>query len=322
MMTCRLDQIFSITYGNKFDMNKMRREDGGIAFVGRRGTNQGVSDYVQKLPDVAPYPVGLLTVALGGAILASYVQQKPFYTAQNVAVLSPYDQEMPLSHRLYYASCIRHNEFRYLAFGREANRTLSTLLVPAEPPSWIDSLPEPGVGSLNVGSIFTASDIPSYIARSQASRVDEIFDVRYGHSLELNRQVKVVPPDGVDFVGRAARNNGVTARIALPSGVVPGEPGEITVALGGQGGAMASFVQQSKFVCGRDVAILTPKDSAMTLGEKLWWCLCLWTNHYRYGFGRQANRTLSSLLLPSEVPSFVQETIAAIVEASGQDSRQ
>jgi hypothetical protein len=93
MVTSRLDEIFSISYGNKFDMNKMQREGGDVAFVGRRGTNQGVSGFVPRLPDVPPYPAGLLTVALGGAILATYVQQKPFYTAQNVAVLRPRDED-------------------------------------------------------------------------------------------------------------------------------------------------------------------------------------------------------------------------------------
>ena len=121
--------MFYISYGNKFDMNKMNH-GGDIAFVGRRGMDQGVSGFVERLPDVDPYPPLLLTVALGGAVLASFVQQHPFYTAQNVAVLAPYDEDMPLRERLYYASCIKHNAFRYLAFGREANRTLSALLFP------------------------------------------------------------------------------------------------------------------------------------------------------------------------------------------------
>lgn len=283
----RLDELFSVSYGNKFDMNKMTLEGGDIAFVGRRGTNQGVSGFVKRLQGVEPYPPLLLTVALGGAVLASFVQQNPFYTGQNVAVLTPFDQDMPLLHRLYYASCIKHNEFRYLAFGREANRTLNTLLVPNEPPGWLNSIPEPGLASLNVGSLLKARDLPRPFSAAKAPCVGDLFNIRYGHSLELNRQVRVEPPEGVDFVGRAARNNGVTARVALPQGVEPGEPGEITVALGGQGGAMAAFVQQSEFICGRDVAILTAKDQAMTLAEKLWWCTCLWANHYRYGFGRK-----------------------------------
>jgi hypothetical protein len=136
-----------------------------------------------------------------------------------------------------------------------------------------------------------------------ATTVGELFDIRYGHSLELNKLTKVRAPDGIDFVGRAATNNGVSGRVLAPYGTEPGSPGEITVALSGQGGCMASFVQPSAFVTAYHVAILSPIDENMTLGEKLWWCTCIWANHYRYGFGRQANRTLAQLKLPN-LPDF------------------
>ncbi|GAA3294865.1 hypothetical protein ACFFON_12885 [Arthrobacter citreus] len=135
-------------------------------------------------------------------------------------------------------------------------------------------------------------------------RLDEIFDLRYGHSLELNALTKVTPPLGVNFASRAMRNNGITARVLTSA--VPGKAGEITVALGGNG-VLSSFVQPEPFVCGRDVMILSPKDPTMTLVEKLWWCRCIWENRYRFSYGRQANRTLGSLLVPTEIPQWVRE---------------
>jgi hypothetical protein len=136
--------------------------------------------------------------------------------------------------------------------------------------------------------------------------VAALFEVRYGHSLEMNRMRPESPPGGVNFVGRAARNNGVTGRVAVPAGVTPGQPGELTVALGGQGGALSTFVQPEPFVCGRDVAILRARDNEMPLPEKIWWARCVSANRYRYGFGRQANRSLPSLVLPDNVPDFVK----------------
>lgn len=133
-------------------------------------------------------------------------------------------------------------------------------------------------------------------------RLDEIFDLRYGHSLELNRLTQVQAPEGVNFASRAMGNNGITARVLTDA--IPGRPGEITVALGGNG-VLSSFVQPEPFVCGRDVMILTPKDPDMTLEEKLWYCACIWENRYRYSYGRQANRTLGSLLVPDEPPTWV-----------------
>ncbi|GFG51556.1 restriction endonuclease subunit S [Mycolicibacterium agri] len=135
-------------------------------------------------------------------------------------------------------------------------------------------------------------------------KLSDIFDLRYGHSLELNALRQVSPPDGINFVSRAMRNNGVTARVLVD--VEPGQPGEITVALGGNG-VLSSFVQPEPFVCGRDVMILAAKNPEMSTVEKLWWCRCIWENRYRFSYGRQANRTLGSLAVPDEVPAWVSE---------------
>lgn len=132
-------------------------------------------------------------------------------------------------------------------------------------------------------------------------RIDEIFDLRYGQSLELNALSQVDAPDGVNFVSRAMGNNGVTARVLPPSS--PAEAGEITVALSGNG-VLSSFVQPEPFVTGFHVMILTAKDPSMTLTEKLWWCRCIWENRYRYSYGRQANRTLASLMVPDRCPEW------------------
>lgn len=133
-------------------------------------------------------------------------------------------------------------------------------------------------------------------------RLDEIFDLRYGHSLELNALTRVAHPEGVNLVSRSLKNNGVSARVLTD--VEPGKPGELTVALGGN--VLATFVQPEAFVCGRDVMILTAKDPEMSLVEKLWWARCIWENRHRFSYGRQANRTLAALHLPETVPDWVR----------------
>lgn len=136
-----LEAVFAIERGNKLDLNKMERAgpaDGGVVFVGRSGQRGGFGGWVRPLADVAPYPAGLITVALGGSALASFVQARPFYTAQNIDVLVP-RAPMSLEEKLYYCLCIEANRFRYVPFGREANRTLRTLRVPARAsvPAWV-----------------------------------------------------------------------------------------------------------------------------------------------------------------------------------------
>lgn len=137
-------------------------------------------------------------------------------------------------------------------------------------------------------------------------KVKDLFQLDYGHSLELNRLEQSVSGDAVNFVGRAARNNGVTARVAYIPSLKPAAAGTISVALGGQGGAGVAFLQPMPFYCGRDVMVLTPKKP-MRDQEKLWWVMCITANRFRFGFGRQANRTLKDLDLPSpkDTPGWV-----------------
>jgi hypothetical protein len=137
--TVPLAELFVIEHGNKFDLNKMQpcRPGQGVAFVGRSGERNGIVGSVRRTA-AKPFPAGLITVALGGAALSSFVQPRPFYTAQNIDVLRP-RTKMSLDTKLYYCLCIEANRFRYSAFGREANRTLRALAVPplADVPSWV-----------------------------------------------------------------------------------------------------------------------------------------------------------------------------------------
>lgn len=136
-----LQLLFNIEHGNKFDLNKMQQcppNDDAVAFVGRSGEENGIVAFVQRLAGCDPYDRGLITVALGGAALSSFVQPRPFYTGQNIDVLRPL-VEMPFDVKLYYCLCIEANRFRYSTYGREANRTLKTLPVPKlkAVPAWL-----------------------------------------------------------------------------------------------------------------------------------------------------------------------------------------
>jgi len=140
-------------------------------------------------------------------------------------------------------------------------------------------------------------------------RINELFALDYGHSLELNRLERTTAPEALNFVGRAARNNGVTARVSPIPGMIPAAAGTISVALNGQGGAGVAFLQPSAYYSGFHVMILTPLKP-MTDQEKLWWVMCITANRFRFGFGRQANRTLKDLILPdvTERPDWTSTT--------------
>lgn len=139
------------------------------------------------------------------------------------------------------------------------------------------------------------------------AQVSDIFDIRYGHSLELNALAQTTPEKGVAFVSRKAGDNGISAYVEPIDDIEPGVAGEITCALSGNG-VLTTCLQETPFYTGYHVAILTPK-LVMSKAETLFYCLCIKSNRYRYSYGRQANKTLAELIVPSpkDVPSWVHK---------------
>lgn len=139
--------------------------------------------------------------------------------------------------------------------------------------------------------------------------INDLFTLQYGHSLELNRLEPSNANDAINYVSRSARNNGVTARVRPIPGLAPMPAGTISVALNGQGGAGVAFLQPYPYYTGFHIMVLTAKK-AMSEREKLWWVMCITANRFRFGFGRQANRTLKDLLLPEPeaIPEWVNAT--------------
>ena len=88
-------------------------------------------------------------------------------------------------------------------------------------------------------------------------------------------------------------------------GVTPQAPGTLSCA--GGGSVLETFVQIKPYYSGRDLYVLTPKTK-MSLAEKLYYCMCIKANAYKYSYGRQANKTLKNIELPGVVPDWVYST--------------
>lgn len=129
-----INTIFDISYGNKLDMCQMEEMSDGIPFITRTATNNGIGGYVKLVDFAKPYPAGCLTVALGGSIGSTFLQNKAFYTSQNVAVLQP-KQILSNEVLLFIATLIqKESNKRFIAFGRELNRHIKnnfTIKLPA-----------------------------------------------------------------------------------------------------------------------------------------------------------------------------------------------
>jgi len=289
----KLNELFDVTYGNKLDLNKMKhasRLDGGINFVGRSSQNHGVSGTVAPI-GVEPYEPGLITVALGGTkLLSSFVQEHPFYTAQNVAVLRP-KKPMSFSQKLFVCICIRHNRFRYSAFGREANRTLRELLVPdpVDAPTWIEGAEVDAIGDKALPRHAHAIALDTRLWKPFP--ISALFDLKKGRRLTKARMTKGDTP----FVGAIDGNNGVSAKVGQP----PIHEGN-TITVNYNGSVAEAFYQEHPFWASDDVNVLYPKF-LMTPAIAIFFTTIIRREKYRFNYGRKwhlERMTQSEIRLP------------------------
>ena len=124
-------------------------------------------------------------------------------------------------------------------------------------------------------------------------KVSDLFKISSGNGFELNSFA--LNSQGINFVARGSKDNGVVAKVNPIIGIPPFPAGAITVAASGS--VMESFLQTEPFYTSYHIFILTPKEN-MNDAVKLFYCMCLRKNKFKYSYGRQANETLADLQIP------------------------
>ncbi|MBO5950411.1 MAG: restriction endonuclease subunit S [Fibrobacteraceae bacterium] len=114
-----LHKLFNAGMGNGIDAVLTTNDNPKYNYVSRKSDSD--FDFVDEIEGETPFPAGSMTLALGGSLGSCFIHSKPFYTAQNVAVLQ---EKTPLSNhtKLFIATLIRNEcKIKYQAFGRELN---------------------------------------------------------------------------------------------------------------------------------------------------------------------------------------------------------
>lgn len=264
------------------------------------------------------YPENTLFVSTNGegSHSYSYVSRFKFACNSDVSVLLP-KREMTLNEKVYYARCITMNRYKF-SYGRKPKGDrLKQIELPDTAASWVDAAEADDLWS-ELKRMKTLSSIyepVQHSAKSEFVRIQDIFEIRYGHSLELNR-LKLLSKEsgGIPFVSRKMGDNGIAAYVAPIQGIEPAPAGELSCALSGNG-VLSTFYQEHPFYTGFHVACLRPLRK-MSIEELLYYCSCIWQNRFRFSYGRQANRTLKDLLIPAResVPSWTSGALARVAD--------
>lgn len=300
MKLVKLSDIFDISYGTKFDMNKMEIQDNSdIPFVSRTSKNNGIAGFVEKFDDIEPLEKGQITVSLGGTyVLSAFLQEVDFYTGQNVAVLKP-TINLTKEEKLYYCIAITKNRFRYGAFGREANRTIKELKVPdpSEIPSYIYDTTFKSYKSIER----KINDVEINLNPKgwKEFRYDEIFDIKKGF---YNKKPPITESgDGIPFIGATESNNGITGMIDYEDIVNYSKIGKLDssepiekklfdgncITVTNNGSVGFAFYQPVQFTCSHDVNPLYLKNYTMNRYIAMFLITLIQLEKYRWGYGRK-----------------------------------
>ena len=141
-------------------------------------------------------------------------------------------------------------------------------------------------------------------------KISDLYNIKYGNSIELINLVQCNSNDknAVPFVSRTENNNGISAFVEEELLIDKNPAHTLSVAVGGS--VLSTFYQPLPFYTGFHILVLEPKVK-MSVLEMLFYAKCISRNKYKYNYGRQANRTLKDILIPSEMPNNLKKEFTA-----------
>ncbi len=251
----KVSDIFEIKYGVTFELINLTQckstDFNAIPFVSRTEKNNGVSAFVERLIDIEPNPAHSLSVAVGGSVLSTFYQLKPYYSGFHVFVLIP-KNKLSIIEMLFYAKCISANKYKY-NYGRQANRTLKDILIPNKMPENLKNKLQNfkiNIESKLIEKPISFQKIELNINSWQSFRYDEIFDIKKGKRLTKEDFEAGKTP----FIGAIDSNNGYRDFV----GQEPIHKGN-TITVNYNGSVGEAFYQPKEFWASDDVNVLYPK---------------------------------------------------------------
>ncbi len=252
-----------------------KSKSNSINFVSRISKNNGVSSTVEKIANTVPMEAGTLTVAVGGSVMETFLQPEPYYTGYHILVLSP-RIKMTDTTKLYYASCIKANKYKY-NYGRQANKTLKDLLVPdiSEIPDWVQKAKMPSYE--RIANPMKKIKLCLSVDNWKPFKFNELFFIKKGKRITKLDLI----PGSTPFLSAIDRNNGIRELAGI---IAMYEENVITVNYNGSVGE--AFYQEFPFWASDDVNVLCPKFK-LNKYIAMFFITIIKQEKYRFNYGRK-----------------------------------
>ena len=291
----KVEEYFEVIYGVNLELNALELDEGGVNFVGRGSQNNGVVARVASLFEIEPNPANTISVAGGGSVMETFLQEKPYYSGRDLYYLKP-KIKMTTKQLLFYCTCLRANKFRY-NYGRQANKTLHTIRVPSlgEIPDYVKSSRIPAMPSKKP---VIAKQTTLETDKWKHFVYEEIFDVLDGF---YNLKPDATEAGDIPLIGASEFNNGSTSFHDIETIELSTKDGKnknhdiskkifkggehITISNDGSVGHV--FYQPLDFTCSHSVAPVKLKNAKMNKYIAMFLCSVIGIERYRWNYGRK-----------------------------------
>jgi hypothetical protein len=281
-----VSELFTLHQGNSLELVNMEIDkQSEINFVARTGENNGVTAKIKAIETIAPFPAGYISVALGGSVLSSFVQYKPFYTGFHVMALEP-RKEMRLEEKLFYCHCIKMNAYRY-RYGRQANKTLKDIELP-ELPKWLRSY---NIDYSKIKTSIKKKELPLDIFKWGQFKIGSLFTIK---NCKCPNASQLSVGNDIFYIGAKKSDNGVMKMAAYDNDLLT-KGNCIVFICDGQGSVGYSNYMNNDFIGSTTLSVGYNSHLNKYIG--LFIVTVLDLERPKYSYGRKYRKYLSETII-------------------------
>lgn len=268
----KLEEMFDIhpTKAYKYTNKHLLNEEGKNPVIGNSAYNNGIIGY--SLLD-STEKGNIITFSDTTSAEAVFYQKNPFIGYSHIQGLYPYeeyDKWNEYSYLFLLTAIKRASKLLGVDYVNKFTREMAKNIEVKLP---VDKYGNPDYEYMEISIKRLETKVNKYLNNLQLLKIDkheklnldkwkrfnlydkELFTIDSGNKLNKSQMSMINPT--VNFIGRANKNNGITAEVDQIEGIEPYKNGYLTLALGGEY-LGSCFIQPKDFYTSQNVNVLIP----------------------------------------------------------------